>query len=30
MLKVAVIVLVVAAMIGVGWFVIYEDEDFTI
>ena len=30
MLKAAVAILLIAAVIGVGWIVIYEDEDFTV
>ena len=30
MLKVAIAVLLIAAVVGVGWIVIYEDNDFTV
>lgn len=30
MLKAAVVILLIAAVIGVGWIVLYEDEDMTI
>ncbi|MCK4267167.1 MAG: hypothetical protein KAX31_07780, partial [Thermoplasmata archaeon] len=30
MLKAAVVILLIAAMIGVGWIVLYEDDDMTI
>ena len=30
MLKAAVVILLVAAVVGVGWIVIYEDQDFTV